>query len=114
MSVIVHMGLADAGEADIQHWFKGAEGVNYLGVKTGDAELDHANRMLLVQDGFNPGALADTYAAALANPGLPVLSNPLMSSWRRYDPETAGERVKVFFPKPKVILVTRKPVTWAQ
>ena len=114
MSAIVHMGLADAGEADIQHWFSSAEGVNYLGVKSGDETLDRVNRLLLVQSGFDPALLEPTFAQALSRPGLPVLSNPALSSWRRFDPETSGERVRVFFPEPKVILITRKPATWAQ
>jgi hypothetical protein len=114
MNAIVHMGLADAGEADIQHWFRGAEGVNYLGVKSGDETLDRANRLLLVQDRYDPKPLDEVYAAALARPGLPVLSNPMLSSWRRFDPEDAGERLKRFMPRPRVIFVTRRPAAWAQ
>jgi hypothetical protein len=114
MTVIVHMGLAQSGGLDIQHWFKGAEGVNYLGLKTGEEELDRANRMMLALDDFRPDPLREVYARALARDGLPVLANPQLSSWRRFDSEISGERVAEFFPRPKVIFTPRRAIPWAQ
>lgn len=114
MSLIAHIGLPDAGEAEIQHWFRRAAGVNYLGVGSGDEGLDRANHHLLVLDDFDPKPLREPYAAAAARQGQAVMSNPQLGTWRRFDPEESGERLAQFFPKPRVIYVVRRTIDWAR
>ena len=115
MTAIVHIGLLDAGEAELQHWFKAAPEVAAMVRPSGDDAMNRAHRDLLMMSGISDeAAIRRTFEAAMAGGGVPVLSNPHFSSWRRFSPEESGERVAKFFTAPKVIFVTRRNHDWAR
>jgi hypothetical protein len=115
MTPIVHIGLLDAGEAELQHWFKTAPEVAAMFRPSGDQAMDRAHNQLLMLHGIpDEAAIRATFDAAMAGGGLPVLSNAHFSAWRRFSPEESAERVATFFPNPKVIFITRRTQDWAR
>ena len=115
MSTTVHIGLLEAGEAELSHWLKLAPEAAYLGRLSDDPAMVRAHNRLLNYNGISDeGEIRAVFDAAMAGGCRPVVSNGMFSTWRRFSPEESGERVAKFFPKPKVLFLTRRNIDWAR